>query len=58
VKLDDKVVHEQTDFRAGVLAPPLVIDVTGKKQLILEVDYGQNYDVQDRFNWIEPAFLR
>jgi hypothetical protein len=58
VKLDDKVVHEQQDFRAGILAPPLVIDVTGKKQLILEVDYGQNYDVQDRFNWIEAAFLR
>jgi hypothetical protein len=35
----------------------VTIDVAGHKQLTLEVDYGQNYDVQDRFNWIEPAFL-
>lgn len=59
IKLDGKVVHEQADLRSGVLAPPVVIDLDGnQKQLTLEVDYGQNYDVQDRFNWIEPAFLR
>jgi len=58
IKLDGKLVHEKTGFRSGQLAPPVQIDVSGHKQLILEVDYGQNYDVQDRFNWIEPAFLR
>jgi NPCBM/NEW2 domain len=58
IVLDGKVVHEQADVRAATLATPVAIDVDGAKQLALEVDYGQNYDVQDRFNWIEPAFLR
>ncbi|HMB96311.1 MAG TPA: NPCBM/NEW2 domain-containing protein, partial [Tepidisphaeraceae bacterium] len=57
IKLDDEIVHEKTDFRSGLLAPPLMIPLDGHHQLVLEVDYGQNYDVQDRFNWIEPAFL-
>jgi len=58
IKLDNKVVHERTGFRSGQLASPVTIDVSGHQQLVLEVDYGQNYDVQDRFNWVEPAFLR
>jgi hypothetical protein len=58
IALDGMVVHEQAELRAGVLAPPVLIDLDGNKQLTLEVDYGQNYDVQDRFNWIEPALLR
>ena len=57
IRLDEKIVHEQNDFRSGTLAPPIVIPINGEHQLILEVDYGQNDDVQDRFNWIEPAFL-
>ncbi|HEY7090465.1 MAG TPA: NPCBM/NEW2 domain-containing protein [Tepidisphaeraceae bacterium] len=59
IKLDGQVVHEQNDFRAGTLSPPVMIELSGEaRQLTLEVDYGQNYDVQDRFNWIEPALLR
>jgi hypothetical protein len=27
------------------------------KRLTLEVDFGGNYNVQDRFNWIEPALV-
>lgn len=57
IRLDGQTVHERTDFRSGTLAPPVVIDLGGHRQLTLEVDYGRNYDVQDRFNWIEPAFL-
>lgn len=57
IKLDGKVVHERTAFRSGVLSLPILVPINGEKQLILEVDFGQNYDVQDRFNWIEPAFL-
>ena len=37
---------------------PYIIDIAGHKTITLEVDYGENYDVQDRFNWIEPALLR
>ena len=58
IKLDGKVIHEQVDVRSGTLPPAVLIDLNGQKQLTLEVDYGQDYDVQDRFNWIEPAFLK
>jgi len=57
VKLDDKVVHEQADFVAGKLADVVKAPLAGAKTLTLEVDYGKTYDVQDRFNWIEPALL-
>jgi hypothetical protein len=58
IRLDDRVVHEQKDFRAGVLAPLIVLDTDNARLITLEVDYGQSYDVQDRFNWIEPALLK
>ena len=57
VKLDDKVVHEAQDFVAGKLADVVQVPLGVAKTLTLEVDYGKNYDVQDRFNWIEPALL-
>jgi hypothetical protein len=28
------------------------------KELVLEVDFGQGIDVEDRLNWFEPALLR
>jgi hypothetical protein len=58
IKLDDRVAQEQKDFRAGVLAPLVVLDTRGAKRITLEVDWGDTYDVQDRFNWIEPALLK
>lgn len=58
IKLDDKVVHEQKNVRAGKLSSVVSFEVTGAKTLTLEADYGENYDVQDRLNWIEAAFLR
>ena len=58
VKLDDKVVHEQQDVVAGKLSEVVQAPLAGgAKTLTLEVDYGKTYDVQDRFNWIEPALL-
>jgi hypothetical protein len=58
IKLDDRVAHEVKDFRAGALAPLVVLDTKGAKRITLEVDWGDTYDVQDRFNWIEPALLK
>jgi hypothetical protein len=58
VFLDDRLVHEQVNTRAGKLSPALVVDLEGAKRVTLEVDFGENFDVQDRLNWIEPAFLR
>ncbi len=59
IKLDGKIVHEIEHFRAGVLSPPVVVEIPQSARLLtLEVDYGANNDAQDRFNWIEPALLR
>jgi hypothetical protein len=58
IKLDDHVAHEQKDFRAGTLSPVVMLDTKGAKTITLEVDMGETYDVQDRFNWIEPALLK
>ena len=58
IRLGDRVVHEKSDVRAGVLSPAVLLDINGEKTITLEVDYGQTYDVQDRFNWIEPALLK
>ena len=59
IKVDGKVVHEQPNLRADVLAPVVIVDLpTAAKMLTLEVDYGAANDTQDRFNWIEPALLK
>ena len=58
VKLDDKVVHEKQQVRAGTLSPVIFADLAGAKRLALEVDYGGGADVQDRLVWLEPALLR
>jgi len=58
VLLDDKVVHESKNVRAGALSDVVELDVSSAKSLTLEVDYGAGNDVQDRLNWIEPALLR
>ena len=58
IKLDGRIAYEQADVMAGKLWGPLVVETRGAKTLTLEVDYGKNQDVQDRFNWIEPALLR
>jgi len=58
VKLDGKVVHEQANFTAGQLSPIVVVPLEKAKTITLEVDYGENFSVQDKFNWIEPALTR
>ena len=59
IKLDEKVVHEKKNVIVGVLSPVVVIPLDKKgKLLTLEVDFGENYAVQDRLNWIEPALLK
>jgi hypothetical protein len=58
VKLDDKTAFEKTHVTAGAISDVVSLDLGDAKTLTLEVDYGENYDVQDRLNWIEPALLR
>ena len=56
--LDGKVAREFTHVRYGSVAPPVLLDVSAAKELALEVDYGDNLDAQDRFVWLDPAFVR
>jgi NPCBM/NEW2 domain len=56
--VDQKVVDQFPHVRFGGIAPPVVVDVTSAKSISLEVDYGDNLDAQDRFVWLDPAFLR
>ena len=58
IKLDERVVHEAKNVRAGVLSPVVVVELGGAKELALEVDFGEGIDVEDRLNWLEPALLR
>ena len=58
VRLDDRVVHERQNVRAGTLSPVITVDLAGAKLLTLEVDYGAGTDVQDRLVWLEPALLK
>ncbi|HYO10063.1 MAG TPA: NPCBM/NEW2 domain-containing protein, partial [Tepidisphaeraceae bacterium] len=59
IKLDDAVVHEKPSVTAGALSPVIVVPLGGSaRTLTLEVDFGGNYNVQDRLNWIEPALVK
>src|SRR5204863_9220411 len=58
VKLDDRVAYEKLHVTSNATSDVVKVDLNGAKRLTLEVDYGENYDVQDRLNWIEPALLR
>jgi len=58
IKLDNKVVHERAKLTAGELSPVVLVPLGNAKTLTLEVDFGGNYGVQDRFNWIEPALVK
>ena len=58
ILVDGRQVWKKKNVKAGPVSAPAILDIAGHKSLTLEVDYGENYDVQDRFNWIEPALLR
>jgi hypothetical protein len=57
VRLDDQVVHERAHVRAGALSQLLKLPLGTARTLTLEVDFGDTYDVQDDFHWVEPALL-
>ena len=58
VVVDGKVVHHAPDVRADGRLRRVSVDLSGAKQIELQVDFGKNGDVQDRFNWLEPALIR
>jgi hypothetical protein len=58
IYLDDKVVFEQKNVKAGRVYPVVTVSLSGAKRLGLEVDYGENYATEDRFVWLDPALTR
>jgi hypothetical protein len=58
ILVDGKEAFAKSGVRSGELSAVVTLPVAGAKELTLVVDFGQNYDVQDRFNWIEPALLK
>ncbi len=58
ILIDGKPVFEQANVRRGTLRGPVRLNVAKAKRIELIADFGENGDVQDRFNWIEPALIR
>jgi hypothetical protein len=58
ILLDGKVVHEEKNFREGILAPVFTVELNNAKTLTLECDYGDAGDTQAHLDWLEPALLR
>lgn len=55
---DGKELYSRKSVRAGEAMTAVSVPLDGARQLTLEVDFGENFDVQDRFVWIEPALLK
>lgn len=58
IQVDGHRRYEQKNVRAGKLHGPVRLDVTKARQLELIVDFGEQGDIQDRFNWIDPALIK
>ncbi len=58
ILVDGQRRHESAHLRRGALVGPVRLDVARAGRIELVVDFGDNGDVQDRFDWIEPALIR
>ena len=58
ILVDGKRRFAQDHVRRGQLFGPIRLDVTHAKRIELIVDFGENGDIQDRFNWVEAALIR
>ncbi len=58
IRLDGNVVHEKQHVTAGELSPVILVPLKSAKTITLEVDFGDNYGVQDKLDWIEPALVK
>ena len=56
---DGKVLWKASDARAGQPALRVgPLDVSGVKQLVLEVDFGKELMMLDRADWVDPILVR
>lgn len=58
ILVDGVARFREASVRPGKLHGPVSLDIGGAKRVELIVDFGENGDIQDRFNWVEPALIR
>lgn len=58
ILVDGKPQFEQAHVVRGTLHGPVRLDIARANRIELIVDFGQNGDIQDRFNWVEAALIR
>lgn len=58
VRVDGQTRYEKAHVRRGELVGPIRLELTGAGRIELIVDFGAGGDLQDRFDWIEPALIR
>ena len=58
IRVDGQLAYQQARVTPGRLHGPIRLDVTGAQRIKLTVLFGANADLQDRFDWVEPALIR
>lgn len=58
ILVDGKRRFSKSHVRPGKLFGPVRLDVTRAKRIQLVVEFGDNGDLQDRFNWVETALIK
>ncbi len=58
IRIDGQPRYDKNHVRPGNLYGPVRLDLHGAKTIELMVDFGENGDLQDRFDWVEPALVR
>jgi len=58
VLVDGQRRFEKAHVRRGSLFGPARVDVSHAGRIELIVEYGDNGDMQDRFDWVEPGLIR
>jgi len=58
IAVDDIEKLKKEGVVAGKLHGPVRIDLRKAEHLRLVVDFGENEDIQDRFDWIEAGLIK
>lgn len=58
ILVDGQRSFDRQGVRRGRLHGPIRLDVSHANRVELVTDFGANGDLQDRFDWVEPALIR
>ena len=58
ILVDGKTKWQKERIRAGFPPESVRIDIQGAQTLELRVEFGENGDIQDRFDWADAALIR